>query len=389
MSERRDLTLLCVASATAMVGWSMVLLLVPLLALRFGASPTGVGALIAAGSIVPLVLAVPTGTFVDRWGARRVVLLGFAGSFAAMVPMAIEPSLAWLVVAYVLGNAVQNAYFIGAQALVAALGRAGKSREAAYGWWTTAMAAGQVVGPFAAGLLLDAFGPGAAFGGVAFAVAMAFALMLNVRQRGRAETVVPPFRWRTGAALVRDRTVGIAILTSSAAVWAMTVHATFLPVHLESLAVPAVAIGALLSLRAVASVAVRPVMPRVVAALGGRERTVVFTLLALALGLAGVALSPSLWVLGIWVVLFGVGGGLSQPVSMVMVADRVAPRERGTALGVRLTFNRLAQLLAPVVLTALAERSGLISLFVAHALLVGVAALALVVWVRRTGAPAP
>jgi MFS family permease len=68
---------------------------------------------------------------------------------------------------------------------------------------------------------------------------------------------------------------------------------------------------------------------------------------------------------------------------MVMVADRVPRRERGSALGVRLMLNRLAQVLAPVSLAFLADRAGLGPMFVAHAALVGVAAAVLAVRVRR------
>jgi len=383
VNARRDLNLLSAASAVAITGWSMLTLLLPLLALRFGVDAGGIGVLVAAAAVLPLFLAVPIGTAVDRWGARRVMLLGFAGTAVASLPMVALPSLAWLVVAFVAGSALQNGFIIGAQALIATLGAEGRGREAAYGWWTTAMAAGQVVGPIVGGVLLDTLGVRSAFVGVAASFALAVALMLAVRSRGRSEAYVPPFRWRAAAGLLRDRTVGIAVLTSTAAVWAMTIHATFLPVHLESLAMSAATIGAILSLRSAAAVVIRPVMPQVVALLGGRERTVVYTLAALALALAGVIASPSPWIIGLWVVLFGAGHGLSQPISMVMVANRVAARERGAALGMRLMLNRLSQVLAPVALAWVAGGVGLPTMFLAHAALVAVAAFVLWTWTRR------
>jgi MFS family permease len=383
VNARRDLNLVSAASAAAIVGWSMIALLLPLLALRFGVGAGGIGLLVAAAAVLPLLLAVPIGTAVDRWGARRIMALSFAGTAVVMLPMVAQPSLTWLVVAYVVGSALQNGFIIGAQALIAALGAEGRSREVAYGWWTTAMAAGQVVGPIAAGLLLDRLGVRPAFVGVFASLALAVAFMLAVRTRGRSETFVPPFRWRAATALLRDRTVGIAVLTSTAAVWAMTIHATFLPVHLESLAMSAVTIGVLLSLRSAAAVVIRPVMPQVIALLGGRERTVVYTLVALVVGLAGVIVHPSPWLIGLWVVLFGAGHGLSQPISMVMVADRVAARERGAALGVRLMLNRSAQVLAPLAFVWVAGGIGLQALFLAHAVLVAVAAVVLMAWTRR------
>ena len=383
VNARRDLNLVSAASAAAIVGWSMLTLLLPLLALRFGVGAGGIGLLVAGAAVLPLLLAVPIGTAVDRWGARRIMALSFAGTAVALLPMVVQPSLTWLVVAFVIGSALQNGFIIGAQALIAALGAEGRSREVAYGWWTTAMAAGQVVGPIAAGVLLDFSGVRPAFAVVTASLAIAAALMLAMRSRGRSETFVPPFRWRAAVGLLRDRTVGIAVLTSAAAVWAMTIHATFLPVHLESLAMSAATIGVLLSLRSAAAVVIRPVMPQVIALLGGRERAAAYTLVTLAAGLAGVLVSPSPWVIGLWVVLFGAGHGLSQPLSMVMVADRVAARERGAALGVRLMLNRLSQVLAPLMFVWVAGGIGLPALFLAHAVLVSIAALVLMAWTRR------
>jgi MFS family permease len=389
-TRRRDLTLLCLAGISAALGYTTLGLLAPLVALRFGAGPAAVGALISAGFVLPLLLAVPAGAWADRWGARRAARLGFLAFAASTLPMALAPGWATLIVAYVVASLAHLVYIVGSQALVAELGDAGRAREAAYGWWTTSVAVGQAIGPLAGGVVLDLQGPGAGFGLMTAVMLLAFVLTLPMRATGLAETAPARFEWSTARRLLGDRTVGLAMLTSSAALWAVTVQVTFLPVHLELLAVPAASIGALLSLRALVAVLVRPWMPRLVEALGGRERTMVLTLLSMAAGLAGVAFGGSWWLLALFMVVFGAGFGLSQPVSMVTVADRVAPRERGAALGVRLTGNRLAQLVAPVALVVVAERAGLPAFFVLHGLLVLGAAVLLGAWARRgrgIGAP--
>ena len=388
VTPRRELLLLCLATVAAVLGYTMLGLLTPLVALRFGAGPALVGALVSAGFVLPLVLAVPAGSWVDRWGPRRMARLGFAAFALASLPMALAPSWPSLIVAYVVATLAHLIYVVAMQAMVAELAEPGPAREAAYGWWTTATAVGQAVGPLAGGFALDFFGAEAGFGTMAAVMALAFAVTLPMRAAARVETTGAPLRWRAARRLLRDRTVGLAMLTSSAALWAVTVQVTFLPVHLELLAVPATVIGGLLALRALVAVLVRPWMPRIVAALGGRERTVVLTLLAMALGLAGIAFTASWWALVTFMVFMGAGFGLSQPVSMVMVADRVAPGERGVALGVRLTGNRLAQLLSPLALAVVAERAGLPVFFLAHGLLVLIAALVLGRMCRRRPAAA-
>lgn len=384
MIIRRDLLLVCLSSGVAAVGATMLILLVPLVALRFGAGPTGIGLLVASAYILPLGLAIPMGALVDRWGARRIMRFGFVAFAATMLPMALAPSLTTLVIAHVAGGLSHLLYVVSSQTLIAALGE-GRGREAAYGWWTTSLAVGQVLGPFLAGLLLDRQGVGFPFLVIAGLQLAALIATLPTKVRGRGDVRPPPFKWASAQKLLTDRTVTLAMLTSSAAVWAMAVSSAFLPVRLDALAIPAVVIGALISLRGVAAVIIRPRMSALIALLGGRERTVILTLLAIAAGLIGVGLSSSIFLLAVWIVLFGAGTGLSQPVSIVMVADRVAPQERGAALGLRLTGNQVAQLLAPVALAFVAERSGLPLMFVLHGTLVIAAALLMVWLVRRPG----
>jgi MFS family permease len=382
---RRELTLLCTAGAMAATGYTMIGLLTPLVALRFGAGPAAVGALVSVGFLLPLVMAVPAGTWADRWGARRMVRVGFLAFALAALPMAVWPSWTTLIFGFVLANLAHLVYVVGSQALVADLGDHGPARESAYGWWTTSVAVGQAIGPLAGGFALDFFGARTGFAAMTVVMGLAFVLTLPMRVSGQLASVPARFEFAAARRLLGDRTVGLAMLTSSAALWASTVMYTFLPVRLELLAMPAASIGALLSLRAVAAVVVRPWMPRMVAALGGRERTVVLTLLAMSFGLVGVAFGGAWWWLAGCMVVFGAGFGLSQPVSMVMVADRVAARERGAALGVRLTGNRSAQLLSPVALAVVAERLGMPPFFVLHALLVLGAALVLASLTRRKG----
>lgn len=386
MTARRDLALLCTAGAMAATGYTMIGLLTPLVALRLGAGPAAVGALVSTGFLLPLLLAVPAGTLADRWGARRMVRSGFVAFAVAALPVAWSPSWATLVLAFVLANLAHLVYVVGSQALVADLGDPGPARESAYGWWTTSVAVGQAVGPLVGGFALDLFDERIGFAVMSVVLGLAFSLTLPMRVSGQADSVPARFEWATARRLLGDRTVGLAMLTSSAALWASTVVYTFLPVRLELLAMPAAAIGGLLSLRALAAVVVRPWMPRMVALLGGRERTVVLTLLAMSCGLAGVAFGGAWWWLAGLMVVFGAGFGLSQPVSMVMVADRVAARERGAALGVRLTGNRSAQLLSPVALAFVAERFGLPTFFVLHGLLV-LLATALLASLTRRGRP--
>lgn len=384
MLVRRDLALLCLATAASSTAATMLVLAVPLMALEYGLGASGVGLVVSSAFVLPLLFAVPSGRVVDHFGARTVLLAGFALSALAFVPALTLPGLTALVITHVLTTLGQLASTVASQALVADLGR-GTGRESAYGWWTTSVAFGQFVGPLIGGIVLDTLPRYAAFliPLVFLLLALTAAWAIRTRANGSTGPSTPLASFHGRASVLRDRGVAMAILTSSAALWAMTVYATYFPVRLTELHVPAIAIGALLSLRALASVAIRPLMTHAVRLLGGREATVVLTLVALGLGLAGLGLTISYVAFALISVVMGIASGLSQPVSMVMVADRVAPRDRGTVLGIRLMGNRMAQLCAPIALILVAERLGLAPMFVAHGAVVLLAGMALHRLVRR------
>jgi MFS family permease len=379
----RDLVLLCLASAAASVGTTMLALLVPLLGIEYGLDAVGVGVVVSGAFVLPLLLAVATGRFVDRHGAKRVITLGLVAFGVALVPAVALPGLATLVVANVIASLGHLGSVVGSQTLVAELGR-GAGRTAAYGWWTTSVSFGQLVGPLVAGVTLDVLPRTVAFVPALVSVVIAVVLVTAMRAAGteRDDGGAALTTQGSPARAIRDPVVLIAIVTSSAAVWAMVVFGTFFPLRLTELAVPATMIGALMSLRALAAVVVRSVMVPVVDRLGGRERTVVLTLLALGGGLLVLGASSTVTAFAAVCVVLGVAMGLSQPVSMVMVADRVAPRDRGAVLGLRLGGNRLAQLLAPVALVFMAETAGLPWLFVAHGALVLITAVVLASLIR-------
>ena len=159
----------------------------------------------------------------------------------------------------------------------------------------------------------------------------------------------PPYGPRQA---LRNVGVQLAVLSSSGVFVAISVRQAFLPVALQDLGFAATTIGALVSLGALAAVLVRPAMPAVSRFLGGPARTLVVAMVsvALAVGLLGVARSALAFaLLG---VLAGFGTGVGLPLSIVTVASHVDARHRGAALGLRLSLNRVAQLVMPVAIGA-------------------------------------
>src|SRR5690606_34974148 len=102
-------------------------------------------------------LAVPVGSLTDRWGARRVAGLGALCFFTGPALVVAFPGMGTLVVAQALMGIGQLGMMLAARTFVGLLAPSDRL-EAYYGWYTTALSGGQLVGPLLAGALVDVAG---------------------------------------------------------------------------------------------------------------------------------------------------------------------------------------------------------------------------------------
>lgn len=128
-----------------MIGFTIVLPLLPFYATRLGADPSMVGILIAAFPAAQLVVSPFWGRLSDRYGRRPMILAGLLSSAAAYVLFGLANTL-WLLFAsrFVQGaggatTGVVQAYV--ADAVVP------EERTKALGWITAATSAGVMIGP--------------------------------------------------------------------------------------------------------------------------------------------------------------------------------------------------------------------------------------------------
>ena len=94
----RELWVLVIASGVDMVGFAMVLPLMPFYALRLNASAEEIGLLVAAYSVAQLLFAPFWGRVSDRYGRRPALLIGLTAATIAYVVFAFADSL-WLLFA--------------------------------------------------------------------------------------------------------------------------------------------------------------------------------------------------------------------------------------------------------------------------------------------------
>ncbi|WP_372965691.1 MFS transporter [Marinobacter sp.] len=355
--SRVNLISVCLGLTGAFVVQTMLLITIPLTALELGASSAMVGVILSAPYLLPLVLAIPLGGLITSWGAKRSIVAGGLGLVLGVLSILALPGFVGLVLAQLVVGVAHMVMILAGQSVVSGLGQ-GKVLERYFGWYTTCLSAGQLIGPLLAGWLLDTRGSMLTFL-VTGAVAL-LTLVSGCGLTGSARLGHPARReavgYRAQLRLMRKNPgVQVSIALTVAVVFALSAHGTFLPVYLENLDVSATTIGALVSLRALSAMVVRPFMSTVIDWLGGRVRAMVISALLVAVGLMLTGLVEGVVLLGLLAVLVGVGSGVSQPLSMVVLAESVHPDQRSGAWGVRLMGNRAVQFLAPLSLGLLAE----------------------------------
>ncbi|CCG04233.1 MFS transporter [Blastococcus saxobsidens] len=317
-------------------------------ALELDVPTAWLGALAASFAVVPLVLAVPSGQATDRFGERRVMLVGAVLMTLAGAVFATERGgTTGLVVGSVVLGTGHLLSVVGQQAAVA--NTAGPGRfDTAFGYYTFAASLGQAAGP----ALITLIGGSGAIPATEpiflTATALGVALLAcTAFLRMPAHDGVGAGAGHGGmGTLLRLPGLLRALLISCVVLAAVDITLVYLPALGADRGLAAGFVGLLLTLRAVASMTSRVFLGRLVALVGRRRLMIVSVALsAVAMAVVGVPLPPA--AMAAVVVLLGLGLGVGQPLTMSWLAEVAPAGLRGRAMSLRLTGNRLGQVLIP------------------------------------------
>lgn len=336
-------------------------------AVRLGATPVELGALGASFAALALFAAVPAGRLADRFGEAAfmaggtalIAFIGFALVFAH--------NIAALITLLAIVGLGQTLGTVALQTLVANAAD-DEDHGARFGGTTVMVSLGQAIGPaMAASLWHDGHGTASALttsvaiAGTGSIVALTLTRVPTTR-RGE-----DPATWGATLPAVRNvlrvRGMREAMFASLTVLSTVDVLVTYLPAFGDSRGIAPRTVGLLLATRAIASMATRLLIGVLARGFGPHRLLVLsITCAAAALGLLpAVGSVPMLFAL---MVLIGLGLGLGQPLTMAWVAGRAPAGLRGTALGVRLSGNRLGQLSVPVAVGAVAGATGIGAIFI-------------------------
>jgi multidrug resistance protein len=376
----KQLSVLIATAAIDMIGFAMVLPLLPFYALRLQASPETIGLLIASYSVAQLATAPLWGRVSDRYGRRPALLAGLIGSAIAYVVFAFAGSV-WLLFASRIIQGAGGGTTGVAQAYVAdTVGP--RDRAQALGWLSAATSLGVMLGPVVGSLAhgLGAEAPGL-IAAVLCLVNIGFAWKWLPESRKRSEggrprtaiwtafsrvvsqpgTPVPRLIWIYAAGMLgfTAMTAVLALfLDKRFGITEGTIGYFFFYVGLLSFVMRSVLLG--------------PIVRRI----GERGAMRAGTVL-LGLGLAAYPLAPNLWVLALIIPLVPIGTALLFPSTTALISHNTETAELGTTMGVAQTFAGMARVASPLIATSAFQRFGeAMPFYVAAGIVAGVGVLA-------------
>ena len=351
----RPLLAIFIVCTVDVIGFGIIVPLVPYIAHRFGAAPWMITWIFGSYSLCQLIAAPIWGRLSDRYGRRPILISSMAGACASYFVLGFAPTLVWLVASRMLSGFMAGN--ISAAMAYAADISAPEQRARALGTVGAAIALGFMIGPAIGGLLVGNDANTASFllpamvSAALSVVAMLLVIFLlreslSAEQREnnrvgasplvalRTLSARPALRWLVVAGVLV--TFSQATLESIAALWG-----------LQRFGIGPRNIGFVFFGLAAIAVIMQGGLIRVLAPRFGERRLALAGVAAYVCGLTLVGLAPTIAVALVGLALVGVGSGLFSPSASALVSHQATAGNRGVVMGTYQSGASLARVLGP------------------------------------------
>jgi DHA1 family multidrug resistance protein-like MFS transporter len=369
-------------------GMGMVWSILAVYATTLGASTAMVGLIFAMFGGSRLAVSFPAGIASERLGRRPLMVIGLvflaASSFVAMTVSSVE----LLVLTLVFQGVGQAIYITTAMAAIADHSTPeGRVRDMAA--FQGASTIGISIGPGIGGLAAGAWGYGAPFLLQGALSLVALILLLAIVRRDGARQAAKPREVAAGSHLGPRRRAMAVLAFVTYGVFFTRVGANWVLLPLiarEKLGMGLTGIGVVLTVGALANLAVLPAADRLARRFGRLAVIIASTGLMLA-GLVALGDASGIVLAWLGAILLGVSTGLAAPILSAYAIDAAPEGGTGAALGMLRTVIDLAIITGPAVIGAIVDQlaMGYSTGLWFCGLLLGVSSL--IFWLSRRGAP--
>lgn len=328
-------------------------------AIELGLPAIWLGVITSSYAVLPLMLAVSVGRFIDRGHDALSTWIGGSLMMVAAAGFVVWSSLIGLIVCMAMLG-VSQMFLIAGQQIVCMRAVPPSRYEQVFGQYMVSNAIGQGLGPYVVGWV----GGGATvppthllfiLGLAAAVIAAAFAYLIRPQAKEPHETSsAEPIPIGD---LVRVPGLLFMVSLGVISVSSQDLTIVYLPLLGSERHIEVGSIGLLLTIRAIASMVSRFLYARIVIATG-RTRMMLASSAAAAAAFATLVLPVPVAALAVAIAVIGFAVGLTTTLSITGLVVLVAPGARATANSLRMVGNRIGQLIFPFAAGAIAAAVG-------------------------------
>ena len=353
----RQLLVIFLTIFVNLVGFGIIIPLLPFYARTFGASPFVIGLLFASCSLAQLIASPLLGELSDRWGRRPVLILSLIGTAVSFAMLAVAQSLVMLFAARLV-DGLSGGNITTARAYIADI-TTEENRARAYGMLGAAFGLGFIIGPAL----------GASFAQVSYtapiwaaaaitlvATLLAWWWLPETVHRAHAGNGAP---WRAFRDLA-DKPAIRRLLAIDFIYWMSfaVYQTTFALFGANRFGFDAVHTGYLFSAFGALGVVVQGALVGPIVRRLGSHRTLVVGLIFAAVGWGGSVFTYSIPVFVLLLVPAAVGIGLCNATLIALVSNAAEPHEQGRIQGAAGALESLGRTLGPIWGNALLQKVG-------------------------------
>jgi len=352
-APRGALVILFLTVFLDLVGFGIVIPLLPLYAEQFGASPITVTWLVAVFSLMQFLFAPWWGQLSDRHGRRPILLVGLFGSAISYLFFGLAGSLLGLFLARILAG-VMGATVGVAQAYVADVTSA-RDRARGMGLIGAAFGLGFIFGPVIGGVLSH-FGPGVPFFG-ASALALVNGLLAvvllpeSLRPELRRRMVQPGIvaRFRLLRRLAKEADLAVLYLAFFLITFAFAALEATLSLWADRRwALTPAQVAYLFGYLGVVATIVQGGLVGPLVRRFGERKLAITGAGSFAVGLVALPLAPSPLLVAIALALLAFGQGTAIPSVSSLISRNAPPDEQGRLLGISQSLSAMGRVIGPV-----------------------------------------
>jgi len=363
MDKKRLFSILLVVFID-LLGFSLILPLLPYYAETFNASEFVTGLLIAVYALMQLIGAPVLGRLSDRYGRRPILLVSVFGTFIGFLLFGFATTL-WMLFAARILDGITGGNLSVAQAYISDVTDA-KNRAKGLGLIGAAFGIGFIIGPVTGGILSQ-YGynvPAFVAAGLAlFNFILIYAWLPESLTKEKREQLgeqkKPSVTLDALIAALKRPFTGSLLITRFFFGLAFAIFQTIFALYaLAKFKLTARDTGFVLTYVGVLSVFVQGFLVGRLTNRFREDHLIVFAVALMAVSLAGWALAPSVFWLLVVLTPTSISGGILNTLLSSTLTKAVAPQEIGGILGLSASVESSTRIIAPILGGALLERVG-------------------------------